>query len=134
MSSAMAVFTRPDPAFVTATASWGCAWIDAVSYPEHWQPVALKTLVYLLRPQMASAFDVQVVVEKTQTARVVGAEVGKVAKFLERGQSPALFELEYESTLYQRCRLHEEAAADSLRFVYDSSTLLDVQSTPGVGH
>ncbi len=95
----------------------------------------LKTLVYLLRPQMTSAFEVQVVMEDDMHGHVAGADVDKVSKFLRISQGVPQFELEYDGRLYQRCRLRDTAPGDTLPFSYESSTLLDhAKSDPNASY
>jgi hypothetical protein len=95
----------------------------------------LKTLVYLLRPQVTSAFEVVVVAADGASGYVAGAEMDKVAKFLRIAPGVPHFELQFEGKLYQRCRLQAPTSEAALPFTYETSTDLEaLESDPNASY
>ncbi len=85
-----------------------------------------RTSLYLKRPQMSSAFDVDVVVEDDSNGRLVGAELERITKLLRVSEGSPIFDLEFDGRLLARCRVKDIAtSADSIPFSYESTQLLD---------
>lgn len=85
-----------------------------------------RTSLYLKRPQMSSAFDVDVVVEDESNGRLVGPELDRISKLLRVSEGSPLFDLEFDGRLLARCRVKDIAASGgSIPFSYESTQLLD---------
>ena len=94
--------------------------------------VVQKTNIYLKRPQISSAFQVEVVVDDGLHGRLVGAELAQVAKFLRISEGVPVFDLEWAEHLFCRCHLSTTELSDSISFSFErSSAINDPKSEPG---
>lgn len=82
-----------------------------------------KTIVYLLRPQMTSLFDVNIVITDSRNGLIEGSELKKLAKFLRISEGVPQFDLEYGGRLFRKCRLSAPEPDAALAFSFELSTV-----------
>jgi len=85
-----------------------------------------KTLVYLQRPQMSSAFEVSINVQDESSGRIEGRDLQGLAKFLSISEGVPQFDLEYDGRLFCKCRLASTSFVSAIQFSFESIASVDV--------
>lgn len=84
---------------------------------------------------MTSMFEVSVVVIDSETGRLQGPELERVAKFLRMSEGVARFDLEYDGRVFRKCRLSSAEPDESYTFSFERSTVPDpIKSDPNASY
>lgn len=107
------------------------AFVDCKSICAHDGHTLAKTIVFLKRPQISSAFEVTAV-HRGLTGELRG-DVEALSKFLDICEGVPQFDLEFDGHQFLKCVLGGRSTSNSIPFSFGSLVAIDeLTSMPGM--